>query len=307
MRSALLLIAAALSAFAQQEEVPTFRTEVTVVRLDVKVTDAQGRMVGDLSKDDFVIYDEDQRQPVLDFEREAEALRLVLLLDVSNSMWTSLRDLSRVTEEGLSKLRSGAEVALMLFALRNETAQPFTGDFALVEKTMGNSIFKQTLGSGTVLNDAIVSAARYLQTQPQKARRAILVVTDNETHRLKVSDNDAVRALEEAQALLSAIIVRPPAADARQRAYYVNPVPSGPDVNAYAKKTGGDVVATSEAGKAFESLIRNIRTRYGLQYTPPSGAEPNKYRHIRVELGPAARARYPGAVVETRGGYYTSR
>ena len=301
-----LLSTALTSAQSAQEDVPTFRMDVTVVRLDVKVSDSQGRPIAELSKDDFVIVDEGQKQQIVDFEKESDALRVLLLLDVSNSMWPSLRDLSRVTQEGLSRIKGGGEAALMLFALRNEIAQPFTPDFQKIEEKLAGAIFKQTLGSGTVLNDAIVSAAQYLKAQPEKARRAILVVTDGDVHRLKTNDADATRALDEARALLSAIVVRPDQPERSQTPRYTDPALTVPTVATFARHTGGDVVATAHAGTAFENLVRGLQARYTLQYSPP-GAEPGSYRQVRVELSESARIRYPDARIDARTGYYVSK
>src|SRR5688500_19235139 len=68
----------------QVDETPTFRTSVAVVKVDTKVTGRDGRSINDLTKDDLLVFDEDNPRPILDFGRESvtEPLRLLLLLDV---------------------------------------------------------------------------------------------------------------------------------------------------------------------------------------------------------------------------------
>jgi VWFA-related protein len=60
----ILVLAAGLSAPAQQRPSPTFRVEVNYVEIDAVVTDAQGRFVRDLTRDDFEIIEEGTPQSI---------------------------------------------------------------------------------------------------------------------------------------------------------------------------------------------------------------------------------------------------
>src|SRR6476646_5621446 len=51
------------------QQPPTFKVEVNYVEIDAVVTDAQGRFVGDLSKDDFQVLEEGKPQTVTVFTR----------------------------------------------------------------------------------------------------------------------------------------------------------------------------------------------------------------------------------------------
>jgi len=48
---------------------PTFKVEVNYVEIDARVTDAQGKFIGDLTKDDFQISEEDKPQTITVFSR----------------------------------------------------------------------------------------------------------------------------------------------------------------------------------------------------------------------------------------------
>ena len=300
---ALLLCAAVLRA-QNEDPVPTFRSEVSLVRVDAKVTGADGESINGLTAKDFIVYDEGERQKVLDIETETETRRskervnLMLLLDVSGSMYRVLSEMARHTRDALGKLHEGDQVGLMLFALRHEVAQSFTDDFSLVQSRMTNSIFKQTLGRGTVLNEALVAAARELSKR--EGRRAILVVTDNDLHAQKVTNREATRALDDADVLVNAIIVGSVERDAMPR--FTEPGRGAPDAVFYAKHTGGEVARGASVGEMLRQVVESTRTRYTLQYAPPA-SEPGKFRRIRVELAPEAKARYPQAKIEARAGY----
>jgi hypothetical protein len=84
---------------------------------------------------------------------------------------------------------------------------------------------------------------------------------------------------------------------------YKNPDFSPPDIFKIAEETGGESVRADKAGAAFSRMIERIRTRYAIHYNKPPAAKVG-FRNVRVELTPAARLRYPGAVVKARRGYY---
>jgi len=75
-----LLAAAALA--AQQ---PTFRSRVDTVNVHVTVRDANGRLVPDLSKDDFELYDAGKRREIGLFSGDIQPIAISLLLDRSGS------------------------------------------------------------------------------------------------------------------------------------------------------------------------------------------------------------------------------
>jgi len=170
---------------------------------------------------------------------------------------------------------------------------------------MVNSIYKTNLGSGTLINEAVVAAADYLKRSDPKGRRAILIVTDNKSARQSVSDAEVVRAVQDANTVLNAIVVGDPE-ETMAPARYQRPNSGLPDVFAYAKATGGDAVRANKVALVFANMVDKIRTRYNAEYAMPT-SEPGSFRKIRVELSQAARQRHPGAMLQARDGYYVPR
>jgi VWFA-related protein len=299
MRYSLLMLIAALG-FAQ-DDTPVFRTEVSLVKVDAEVRDANGLGISGLRAGDFVVYDENQRQSIADFASESQPVRVLMLLDVSPSMSKWLSDLGAKSAGALRSLRPGDEVALMGFAARSQLLQPLTADTKVIGAQIIGNIYKQTLGSETLVNEALIAAANYMASQPGKARKAILIVTDNEGARTAVSDDQVVRALHAANVVLSAILVGN-SEPQYTRTRYVNPAAGAPDVQRFVTETGGRSVAGATPADALVPILKDLTTRYSFQYTPPS-ADEGSFRHIRVELSPEAAARYPGAKIKARSGY----
>ena len=74
-----LVILAAAAGMAQQ---PTFRSGTRIVPLLTTVTDAQGRLVPDLERDQFTILDNGKPQEISFFQNECSRSR-------QSSCWTS--------------------------------------------------------------------------------------------------------------------------------------------------------------------------------------------------------------------------
>ena len=301
MRLPILFLTAAI-AFAQNDETPLFRTGVSLVKVDVEVQDTKGAGIGGLHPGDFIVYDEGQRQTIADFATESEPIRVLMLLDVSPSMSKWLGDLGAKSTEALRALRPQDEVGLMTFATRSQLVQPLTKDKKNIGEQVINSIYKQTLGRETVVNEALLEAAKYMRSQPGKSRRAILVVTDNESVRKSVTNDDVVRALHAGDIVLSAILVGENPTTPYARARYEAPNNSTPDVQRYVRETGGEVITGAAPAVALQPVLKGLTARYSFQYTAPS-AEDGTFRKIRVELTPEAAARNPGVTLKARSGY----
>lgn len=290
-----------------QNEEPVFRAGVSLVKVDVQVVRPNGSVIPGLSAEDFQVYDQAVPQRIAFFGREAEALDLLLLLDVSGSMRRHLEEMAGTAQSALRHLHPGDRVALMLFAREAAVRAEFTEDFRALQEQIQDAVRERSLGSGTAINSAIIAAARYAGSQPVRGRRAVLIVTDNLSLNYRVPDDEVIRALYTADAVLNAILIGkqrrpdpPPSTGA------LNPDFTPADVFKLAQETGGEAVESRRVADSFPQMIERIRARYSLQYPAPA-AEPGTFRRIRVELTAAARKRYPGAVVRARGGYFTPK
>ena len=103
-----LACAATAVALAQQpaaeQPQPTFKGG-TRHRVAVRtVADAQKRLVPDLTKEDFEVFDNDKPQPLISFENETQPITVVVMLDTSGSMTGSIELLKQAAEQFLMRL-----------------------------------------------------------------------------------------------------------------------------------------------------------------------------------------------------------
>lgn len=279
-----------------------FRAGVALVRVDAQVVEGR-RIVSGLSKEDFEVTDEGTPQPVTWFGRESEPVWLLLVLDVSGSMRRYLEQMASVARGALGQLRAEDQAGVMLFSRRTRLSRPFTGELGAVAAELSQAVRERSLGSGTLINASLIEAARAIQGQGS-GRRAILIVTDNGGLNYQTPDEQVLRALYQADAVLNAIVVaggkRP---EPPRKGQDLNPDFTPSDVFRLAEESGGEAVAADRADTAFREIVERLRTRYSLHYRAPAGT-PGQFRRIQVELTPAARRRLPKAQVRARAGYY---
>ena len=70
----------------QQPQQPTFRSGASTVAVYATVTDASGRLVPNLTREDFEVYDNGKLQPLTLFAAETQPISIAIMLDRSGSM-----------------------------------------------------------------------------------------------------------------------------------------------------------------------------------------------------------------------------
>jgi VWFA-related protein len=283
---------------------PTFRTGVADVRVDAQVLQ-NNKVVEGLNQSDFVVTDQGIEQKVNYFGHDAEPVNLLLLLDISGSMTRWIPRISDTAREALGYLSPGDKVAIMVFGKRAEIHQDFSDNLAESARQISTVVRNHDVGAGTLINLAVIEAARYMQKNaPQQGRRAILILTDNLSISFMTPDASVIRALDEADTVLNAIVVgraiRPAPPKPGQ---YRNPDFTPADVFHLAEETGGEAVKADHPETSFKEMIDRIRRRYSLSYRAPE-APAGTFRHIGVMLSEGARKRYPLAELKARRGYY---
>ncbi|MCS7023646.1 MAG: VWA domain-containing protein [Bryobacteraceae bacterium] len=300
MRSLCCVWLGCVWAVSAQEVV--FRSEVALVRVDAQVIHGE-RVVTGLTKTDFVVLDNDQPQPVLYFNDEAEPLDLVLVLDTSGSMRTSIQQVSSSASQALAHLRSGDRVAVTKFSLRATEVLSFTEDFKRVSSAI-EEICQRPFRGGTNIHGALKHAAKLLQGQPRgPRRRAVLLISDGLSAKFS-SQQSVLEALWEADAVVHALLVNGPGKGMRVLMGVLSPAAELNKVNVpkLADATGGDVMRAEHAGDGFREMMERIRRRYSLHYALPAAAAPGEHT-VKVELTGEAKERYKGARIKARKGY----
>jgi len=100
---AALLVAGIVTVAAQQQP-PIFKAAAEVVPLFATVTDATGRLIPDLAKEDFEILDNNKSQAVTLFSNDVQFIKVVVMLDESGSMVNNIATVKAGAEQFLLRL-----------------------------------------------------------------------------------------------------------------------------------------------------------------------------------------------------------
>ncbi len=207
-RGAYLLLILCFTGLGQlrADEPVVFRSDVALVRVDAQVVDGSNRAITGLGIRDFVLRENGTPQRIQSVDSESLPLDLVLLLDVSASMRPHIERISTASHEAMRQLREQDRVAILVFDRYTRTRMAFRSNKLDVERELERLLDQESFNGGTDITRGMLDAADYLRREGRReARKAIVIVTDDETERNR--DVEGVsRALTRADAVLSALI-----------------------------------------------------------------------------------------------------
>jgi Ca-activated chloride channel family protein len=279
----------------------TFKSGVEVVTVSVSVRDDEGKVIQNLTKSDFEVFDSGFKKEIRDFFVGDSPISLAILLDISGSMAVG-GNIDRAREAvgvATMNLRSNTdEGALFTFDSELRQVVGFTTDTRRIHQV---SLKGKPWGQ-TSLYDAVGHAARAVAKRSNK-HRALLVISDG-------VDTASRMTAAEVSGIASSIDV--PVYLLR----VVNPLdhPGGEHevietdgrtaqaatLADLARWTGGDIRVSSvpaQTSMAIQDLFTELRHQYLITFEP--GARPGWHP---LEI----RTRKKSLVVHARGGYMSA-
>ena len=283
---------------APADSTSTIKVNVKLVNVFVSVTDEHGAPVPGLTKENFLVKEDDKAQTISVFEKQS-AVPLSIALGIDSSLSTRRNlplELSSARSFAHAILRPVDAISLYDFSETVDQLVPFTADL----RTLDRGIDHIRLGSATALYDAMYLAAQSLNRR--QGRKVMVVITDGGDTVSKVDYQEALRAAQEAEAIVYSIIIVPIAASA------------GRDLGGehaliqLSEDTGGRYFyATSgpQLDDAFRQISDELRTQYLLAYYPSQRLSDSDYRRIQVTVSGATDISQ--FKIRHRTGYYTSK
>jgi Ca-activated chloride channel homolog len=166
-----LAVAVAMLGAVQQ---PPFRSGAYTVAVYTTVTDASGRLVPDLTRDQFEVYDNGKRQTITTFANDIQPITVVMMLDRSVSMRENFLLVRRAAEAFIERLMPGDKARIGSFAFRVQVdPREFTTDRGEMLDILRTEL--QEPGPTPLWNAVSVGMTALLHEQ---GRRVILVFTD---------------------------------------------------------------------------------------------------------------------------------
>ena len=284
---------------ADAEPQDVIKIDTDLVPVDVVVTDAKGRLVRNLKKEDFKLFEDGSERSIASFNVEKVAgaprpLAIIFALDLSGSMTPEeiQRVISAMREFSQRLSAHPAVFGVMTFGMNVKTLQSLTSDRDKLERAY-DRLAQEPNGLSTHTYDAIDDAVRMLARHApltranQSVKRAVVVITDGFPVGDTVSPDTVIERANAADT--SIYLVTMPSYTQLLASVKVTPLPTPLDVSGLVEKTGGRSIYASEKdlGPLFRAIAEEVASAYVFGFYPP-GEKRNdgKFHTIRIE-GPA--------------------
>lgn len=295
-------LASILATQAGGQQAPVFRGATAIVPVFATVTDKAGRLVTTLTQDDFTVLDNGRPQAISVFDNSPQPLHLIVMLDVSGSMYGNYPLLRGASEQLFARLRPEDQARVGSFGATISISPSFTHDASELMAAVpaeGNESAPTPLWAA--LNDALDGLKGI------EGRRVVLVLSDGkDTGPLKFGQGFltgpqiGVRAQNE-DVMIYAVGLRS-RSSARARAFnmanmgnsLVADLPD-PGLSQLALETGAgyfEIEPRDDLGATFARVIDELHSQYLIGFAPPK--RDGKVHDIDVrgsQKGLKARAR----------------
>jgi VWFA-related protein len=304
----------------QEQEPPVqtgqvFRTTVNLVDVLFTVLNHRNKLVPELEKPDFKVYDNNVVQDIRYFSKQSDLpLRIGMLLDTSNS----IRDRIKFEEDAannflFSVLRHGTDEAfLMTFDDEPQVVQGFTADTGKLR----DQILRMRAGGGTAVYDAIYDACANELSHPPRppgdrpdiVRRVMILISDGEDNLSTHTRAEAIEMAQRTNVVIYTIstsiqwvtIEEPNKEKAGSRKYHLT---EGDKIlQDLADETGGRSFYpyhVDDLDQSFQDIGDELRNQYSIAYNPSNHGFDGRYYKIKIEI-----PEHKGYQVRARRGYY---
>ena len=260
-----------------------FSTETSAVLVPVAVRDRRGRFVDGLTRDDFALYEDGVRQELSFFE--SADMDLVLAVDFSASMGSSMQLLRSAVRRFLGELPGTARLSLLAFNDRVFVVAQHEQDRDRLLAAVDD--LPRPYG-GTSLLDAVVHALEI--QEGDVAHRAVVLFSDGDERDSFTNFATAEQRIRAGRATLYAITMGRNRAIERVRA----------QLGSLARISGGQsfsIARIDDLDEALTYVREDLENRYVLGYAPSNRRVDGAWRSIEVRTANRRHA------VQAREGY----
>jgi Ca-activated chloride channel family protein len=264
---------------------PTFKAGTQIVPLYVTVQDTEKRLVPDLVKEDFDVFDNGAPVTLTLFQNEPEPFSVVVMLDTSGSMTGSIDLLQEASEQFVIRLMPADKGMVGAF---NDKLQFTVKDFTSSRDDLVGGLRDIDYGNPTRLWDAVEASIEQLKRV--SGRRVVLVFTDGDDTYSKIGLGKVMEEARAAETMVYSIGLQSVFFNGQRQ------VRSQPDrgLRKISDETGGgyfELKRTDDLGPTFTRVAQELHSQYVLGFAPATDGKLHKLE-VRVKKpGMTARAR----------------
>jgi VWFA-related protein len=271
---------------------PTFRSDVTAVQVEVSVLDNKGHFIPNIPRGNFRVLEDNVPQQISTFNTNQDApMTIAMVIEFNNLFqryWSQGWYETLTASYGfVQTLKPEDYVAVIAFDMRPEILSDFTTDRMKTQEAMQR--LRIPGFSEANLFDAVVDTVQRMSNI--EGRKAILLIASGIDTFSKLTFDKARKSIQEggvpiyAISLMQALrIMNEQRMGAVARMDFLQ---ADNEMNTFARETGGQAFFPRFFGEypsIFQSISQALRNQYSLAYHPSNQAKDGKFRKIKVEL-----------------------
>jgi len=271
-----------------------FHKQVDEVLLHATVVDDKQRMVTNLDKAAFTVFEDGKPQTIISFRHEDIPVAMGIVIDNSGSMREKRDKVNKAAINLVKASNAQDQVFIVNFNDEYYLDQDFTADL----NKLREALEKVETRGGTALYDAVVASGEHLKKNGKLEKKVLFVVTDGEDNASRESLEQAVKRLQEENG--PTVYAIGLLGEERQRR-------AKKALQLMAERTGGISFfpkTLDEVDEISKQVAHDIRNQYTLGYKPSNPKSSGGYRQIKVE---AKSKGYGKLTVRTKSGYYAGQ
>lgn len=264
-----------------------------LMRLNVNVTDRNGRALSGLQVSDFAVFENGQARTIKDVEPASAPFNLVLLLDVSGSVDEHINFIRKVARNFINTVGPHDRISVISFREDVQVISDFTTDHSLLTQRLKDI----DAGGPTALYDALAYTLVEQLKQLRGERTAVVVISDGDDNKSFVPFGAVLEAVLESGALIyplyvpsglireSSVPAPETTRDPLRTRYLTLTTRAEEEGRKLASVSGGvyyPITRLDELQRAYDDIVAQLRMSYKLTYG--SNTASVRERRVRVQV-----------------------
>ncbi len=277
----------ALSTAGQTPQIPSFRSSIDVVSLNVTVTEAgvgAPRYVTDLTQSEFEVFEDGVKQDISVFNRTNSPIGLALLIDSSASMESKLPTAQEAAIGFVRKLRRQDLAEIIDFDDRAIVSEAFTNDVPKLE----HAIRRTSAGGPTAMFQALYIAMSEFKklrktdiSTEAPRRQAVVLLSDGQDTTSLFSFDDILDIVKRSETAVYTIGLRnnePHTKGFKEGDFYLRQ---------FSQQTGGRSffpAQISDLSSVYGEIADELSSQYTLGYSSKNQRRDGTWRRVVVRV-----------------------
>ena len=291
-------------------QTPTFRSDVNLVTITFTVRDAEGKLVGNLSRDDIEVFEDGVPEKIRFFARSSDLpLTIGLIVDASDSQSKFIRRHRQDVEKFLKDVLGPHDQAFLLcFGNHLRMVSDLTSSASQIMQNLdafdhSKASFpeigpREVREEGTAFYDAIYYSVQEKLSSDSQGHRALILFSDGQDNSSAHHMLDAIEAAQRADVLVYSVRYTEERKHLKARDKYGIRV-----MQRISHDTGGadfDAIK-SDLDTTFRDIGAELRALYEIGYHASNMAHDDSFHKVAV------RVKEPGLIARAKAGYFAGQ